>query len=164
MEERTRVSLIMGSISDKEIVKEAEKVLKYFGITYDKRVFSCHRSLNLLNSYVKEAEERGVEIFLCFAGMAAALPGIVASITSLPVVACALDSGFLGGIDALLSIVRLPRYVSCATTGVGKSGAVNAALFVIKILALRNSSLRKKLSKVKEQKENEIRQINRKLK
>lgn len=161
---KNRVSLIMGSISDSAIVKEAEKILKEFGVGYEKKVFSCHRSPRLLNTYVKEAEKKGIEVFVCFAGMAAALPGIVASLTSLPVIACALEAGFPGGLDALLSVVRLPKYTACACTGIGKAGAINAALYALKVLALQDSSLKKKLESSRKKMEEEINRLNKKLK
>ncbi len=133
------VALLMGSESDRDKVKPAEETLKRMGVEVISEVISAHRQPEKLRSFVREAPSRGVEVFIAAAGMAAHLPGVVASLTTLPVIGVPLSSGTLGGLDALLSIVQMPRGIPVAAVAV--DGAVNAALLACSILALRHEEV-----------------------
>ena len=152
-----RVSLIMGSVSDKEFVEEAKKILDEFGIEYEVKVLSCHRSPNLLREYIREAEQKGVKIFVAFASKAAALPGVLASYTTLPVIGVPLRSDFLDGFDSIISMTNLPKFCSCLVSSLGKAGAINAALSVVKIFALQNQKIKEELEKFYKRIEEQIR-------
>ncbi|MBC7247684.1 MAG: 5-(carboxyamino)imidazole ribonucleotide mutase [Actinobacteria bacterium] len=129
------VALLMGSESDRDKVGPAEETLRKMGVEVISEVISAHRQPEKLRHFVREAPGRGVEVFIAAAGMAAHLPGVVASLTTLPVIGVPLSAGNLGGLDALLSIAQMPRGVPVATVAV--DGAVNAALLACAILALK---------------------------
>lgn len=130
----TWVAVIIGSESDREVISGAEKALESFGVRYETRVLSAHRQPAALGAYVADAESREVGAFVCGAGMAAALPGVVAAQTTRPVIGVPIASGGLGGLDALLSIAQMPPGVPVACVGV--DSARNAALLAARILAL----------------------------
>ncbi len=130
-----KVALLMGSQSDRDKVRPAEDTLKRMGVEVVSEVISAHRQPERLREFVQGAPSRGVEVFIAAAGMAAHLPGVVASLTTLPVIGLPLAAGGLGGLDALLSIVQMPRGVPVATVAV--DNAVNAALLACSILALK---------------------------
>jgi 5-(carboxyamino)imidazole ribonucleotide mutase len=132
----TQVGIIMGSKSDWEIMSHVSATLEKLGITSENRVISAHRAPNLLTEYCESARDRGIKILVCGAGLAAALPGVAAAHTSLPVLGVPMESRALGGMDALLSIVQMPPGVPVGTLGIGKPGAINAALLAAAILAL----------------------------
>ncbi len=136
-----RVGLIMGSISDWKILKGASVVLERFGVAYEKRIVSAHRTPDLLHDYAREAKGRGIEVIIAGAGGAAHLPGMVASMTTIPVLGVPVPSTYLKGIDSLLSIVQMPKGVPVATFSIGESGAENAALFAISLLGLSDQTL-----------------------
>lgn len=138
------VLVLMGSNSDQPVMAEVEKVLEEFGVPADVQVVSAHRDPVRCQRLAAGAAARGVKVIIAGAGKAAHLPGIVASHTVLPVIGVPLDAG-LGGLDALLSIVQMPAGVPVACMAVGKSGAVNAALLAVEILALSDSKLRRRL-------------------
>jgi len=129
------VALLMGSESDREKVRPAEDTLREMGVEVISEVISAHRQPERLRDFVSQAPARGVEVFIAAAGMAAHLPGVVASMTTLPVIGVPLAAGGLGGLDALLSMVQMPRGVPVATVAV--DGSVNAALLACSILALK---------------------------
>ncbi len=129
----------MGSDSDRDVMKRAEETLAEFEVDYETNVLSAHRKPEALVAYIKEAEGRGVGVFICAAGMAAALPGVVAAHTARPVVGVPIASGGLGGLDSLLSIVQMPPRVPVATVAV--NGAQNAALLAVQILAAGDEGL-----------------------
>jgi 5-(carboxyamino)imidazole ribonucleotide mutase len=131
-----QVGIIMGSKSDWEIMSHVSATLESLGITSENRVISAHRAPNLLTEYCESARDRGIKILVCGAGLAAALPGVAAAHTSLPVLGVPMESRALGGMDALLSIVQMPPGVPVGTLGIGKPGAINAALLAAAILAL----------------------------
>ncbi|HBH87118.1 MAG TPA: 5-(carboxyamino)imidazole ribonucleotide mutase [Syntrophaceae bacterium] len=139
------VSVVMGSDSDFPIMSEAIKVLENFGIPYEVFLTSAHRSPERTTSFAKDAAKRGIKVVIVGAGAAAHLAGVIASQTLLPVIGIPIDATALGGIDALLSIAQMPGGVPVATMAVGKAGAKNAALLAIRILAVENNSLQKKL-------------------
>lgn len=135
----------MGSKSDWDTMEEAEKVLQEFGVPHECQVVSAHRTPDQMFEYAKEAEERGLEVIIAGAGGAAHLPGMVASQTVLPVLGVPVKSRAMNGLDSLLSIVQMPGGVPVGTLAIGSSGAKNAALLAIRILANSRPELRKKL-------------------
>jgi len=139
------ISILMGSKSDYEIMREAIKILEKFTVPYEVVITSAHRTPERTHLYVKEAENKGAEVFICGAGMAAHLAGVVASLTTKPVIGVPMSSGMLDGLDALLSTVQMPGGMPVATLAVGKAGAKNAAYLALQILALSNEELKSKL-------------------
>jgi phosphoribosylaminoimidazole carboxylase PurE protein len=139
------VVIFVGSVSDLDVVADAADVLKSFGIPFVVEVTSAHRSPERTVGLVRKYEAEGVEVFIAVAGRAAHLGGVVASHTVRPVIGVPVESGGLGGLDALLSTVQMPKGVPVAAMGTGKAGAANAALLAVQILAVKNSSLRARL-------------------
>ena len=139
------VSIIIGSKSDYEVMKECAETLKKFGVPYELIISSAHRSAERTKTYLKEAEEKGAQVFIAAAGMAAHLAGAVAAATTKPVIGVPLASGELRGQDALLSTVMMPAGMPVGTVAIGKAGAVNAAYMAIQIMALGDDELRIKL-------------------
>ena len=133
----------MGSTSDHEVMADAVAMLEQFGVEYEKRVVSAHRTPDLLCEYAKTARSRGLGVIIAGAGGAAHLPGMVAAMTTLPVVGVPVKSRALNGLDSLLSIVQMPAGVPVATTAI--NGAKNAALMAVSILALQDAALAEKL-------------------
>lgn len=129
----------MGSTSDYDVMSAAVETLEQFGVEFEKRVVSAHRTPDLLVKYAKGAKARGIEVIIAGAGGAAHLPGMVASMTPLPVIGVPVKSRALSGLDSLLSIVQMPAGVPVATTAI--NGAKNAALIAISILALSDKTL-----------------------
>ncbi|MFI3320381.1 MAG: 5-(carboxyamino)imidazole ribonucleotide mutase [Rikenellaceae bacterium] len=134
-----KVGIIMGSTSDYEVMSAAVECLMDFGVEFEKRVVSAHRTPELLFEYARTAKERGLQVIIAGAGGAAHLPGMVASMTPLPVVGVPVKSRALNGLDSLLSIVQMPAGVPVATTAI--NGAKNAALIAISILALSDKEI-----------------------
>lgn len=139
------VGLVMGSRSDWETMRSAAEVLASLGIAYEARVVSAHRTPERLVWYGNSAEERGLEVLIAGAGGAAHLPGMLASLTVLPVLGVPVESRMLRGIDSLLSIVQMPRGVPVGTLAIGASGAANAALLAAAILARKYPRIRTSL-------------------
>ena len=133
----------MGSTSDYEVMADAVAMLEQFGVEYEKRVVSAYRTPDLLCEYAKTARSRGLGVIIAGAGGAAHLPGMVAAMTTLPVVGVPVKSRALNGLDSLLSIVQMPAGVPVATTAI--NGAKNAALMAVSILALQDAALAEKL-------------------
>lgn len=129
----------MGSVSDWEVMSAAAETLETFGVAYEKRIVSAHRTPDLLAEYAKTAKSRGIEVIIAGAGGAAHLPGMVASMTTLSVVGVPVKSKALNGLDSLLSIVQMPAGVPVATVAI--NGAKNAALVAVSILALHDEAL-----------------------
>ncbi len=138
-----KVGVIMGSTSDYEVMADAVKMLEEFGVEYEKRVVSAHRTPDLMFEYAKTAEKRGIGVIIAGAGGAAHLPGMVAAMTTLPVIGVPVKSRALNGLDSLLSIVQMPGGVPVATTAI--NGAKNAALIAVSILALQDKALNARL-------------------
>src|SRR5712692_3958510 len=136
----------MGSDSDLPTMQEAAKVLKQFDIPYEIGVYSAHRSPHRTAEYVRTARDRGLKIIIAGAGNSAHLAGVAAAETTLPVIGVPIDSSPLLGFDALLSTVQMPPGVPVATMGVGKSGATNAGIFAVQILAVGNEKLTSRLA------------------
>ena len=139
------VGVIMGSKSDWETMQEADAILKDFDVPHECKVVSAHRTPDLMFDYAKSAAERGIEVIIAGAGGAAHLPGMVASQTVLPVLGVPVKSRALNGLDSLLSIAQMPGGVPVGTLAIGASGAKNAALLAIRILANSRPELRGQL-------------------
>ena len=142
---KPKVLILMGSDSDLPVMEETAKTLDSFGISCRMTVASAHRTPELTLKLVKEAEKDGVEVIIAGAGMAAHLPGVVASHTVLPVIGVPLDASPLKGMDALLSMVQMPPGIPVATVALGKAGAKNAAILAARIMAGKNPALTRKL-------------------
>jgi len=140
------VGILMGSKSDWETMQAAAKILDEFGVPYEARVASAHRSPDLVTKFVTTAEERGMKLIIAAAGLAAHLPGVVAAQTLLPVLGVPMPSQALGGLDALLSIAQMPGGVPVGTLAIGSHGAKNSALLAIRMLATSRPELREKLA------------------
>ncbi len=149
-----KVALIAGSISDREIVKKACDVLKKFGVDYEARVISAHRSLDFAIDFVEGMEENDIELIIAFAGKAAHLAGVLAGMSTAPVIGVPVKSSTLDGLDALLSTVQMPKGVPVATVAV--NGAENAAILAVQILAIKYDELAKKLEDYKVQMRDDI--------
>ncbi len=145
-----KIAIFIGSDSDYEVAKDALEILKEFEVPFALEVTSAHRSPSRTVELVKSYEEKGVEVFIAVAGKAAHLAGVVASHTVLPVIGIPVESSTLGGLDALLSTVQMPKGVPVATMGLGKSGASNAALLAVQILGLKDSALVSKMRDYRE--------------
>ena len=157
MDEKALVGVIMGSKSDWETMAPADQILSEFGIAHECRVVSAHRTPTWMAEYASSATGRGIEVIIAGAGGAAHLPGMVAAHTVLPVIGVPVQSAALNGLDSLLSIVQMPRGVPVATVAIGASGAVNAALLAVAILATSRPDLRAKLQAYRDKSAAEVR-------
>lgn len=135
------ISLIMGSKSDWATMQKSAEILDKFGVAYEKKVVSAHRTPDLMFKHAEEARERGIKIIIAGAGGAAHLPGMVAAKTSLPVIGVPIKSRALSGLDSLYSIVQMPGGVPVATMAIGEAGATNAALMALRILAIEDKKM-----------------------
>ena len=142
---RARVAIVMGSKNDWPTLEPAAEILTQFGVPFEVRVVSAHRTPDLLHEFGKQARSRGLQIIIAGAGGAAHLPGMLAALTPLPVLAVPVASKTLNGVDSLLSIVCMPRGVPVATFAIGAPGAANAALSAVAIFALQDAELAAKL-------------------
>lgn len=141
-----KIGIIMGSNSDWAVMEHAARVLEQFGVAYEAKVVSAHRTPDLMFEYAKSAQQRGLQAIIAGAGGAAHLPGMVASQTTLPVLGVPVPSKYLRGEDSLLSIVQMPKGVPVATFAIGEAGAANAALFAVSLLANQDTALAQKLA------------------
>ncbi len=142
------VGIIMGSISDWEHMKGASEILEEFGIPHEKRVVSAHRTPELMYEYARTARDRGIEVIIAGAGGAAHLPGMVASLTTLPVIGVPVPTRHLSGVDSLYSIVQMPAGVPVATVAIGNS--TNAGLLALRILSVKYPDVARKLEDYRE--------------
>ncbi|MBP3482623.1 MAG: 5-(carboxyamino)imidazole ribonucleotide mutase [Alistipes sp.] len=149
-----KVGVIMGSSSDWEVMSQAVDMLERLEIPFEKRVVSAHRTPDLLVEYAKTAAERGIDVIIAGAGGAAHLPGMVASMTALPVIGVPVKSRALNGLDSLLSIVQMPAGVPVATVAI--NGAKNAALIAASILALSDGGVRERLNDFRRRQTEEV--------
>ena len=145
-----QIGIIMGSNSDWAVMQHAAAVLKQFGIAYETRVVSAHRTPDLMFEYAETARERGLQAIIAGAGGAAHLPGMVAAKTTLPVLGVPVPSKYLRGEDSLLSIVQMPKGIPVATFAIGEAGAANAALFAVSLLANHDAAIAQKLTDFRE--------------
>lgn len=148
---KTLVSILMGSDSDLDTMKEAARVLEEFGVSYEIRVLSAHRSPRLVTEFAEKAEGRGLRVLIAGASGAAHLAGVVAAHTVLPVIGVPIPSSSLGGMDSLLSTVQMPSGIPVATVAIGKGGAANAGILAVQVLALSDRGLAEKLKAKKKE-------------
>ncbi len=135
----------MGSQSDWDVMKNTSKTLKNLDISHESRVISAHRTPDLLDEYIAQCEAGDVQVIIAGAGLSAALPGVIAAKTIIPVVGVPLIAGSLDGMDALMSIVQMPPGIPVGTVAIGKPGAINGALYAAAIMAVNDSSIKNKL-------------------
>ena len=140
------VGIVMGSTSDWETMKNAAKMLEEFGVAYEAKAMSAHRSPQLVAEWASGAAQRGMKVIIAAAGGAAHLAGVVAAHTTLPVLGVPMPSKHLQGLDSLLSTVQMPKGIPVATLAIGDAGAANASLFAVAILALSDKALDRKLA------------------
>lgn len=146
-----RVGVIMGSRSDLSTMEKAVEMLKQFGVDYEVKIVSAHRTPELMFEYAKSAKERGIKVIIAGAGGAAHLPGMVSSLTPLPVIGVPVKSRALNGLDSLLSIVQMPGGIPVGTTAIGESGAKNAGILASEIIALMDEEVAAKVQKFREE-------------
>ena len=161
---RPQVSIVMGSDSDLEIMREAGKALVDFGIAYEMDVTSAHRSPDRTAEYARGAAGRGIRVIIAGAGGAAHLAGVIAAHTSLPVIGVPIPSTSLNGLDSLLATVQMPAGIPVATVAIGKPGATNAGILAAQILALSDAALAKKMAAHKEKLAKGVEEKSKKLK
>ena len=158
------VSIVMGSDSDLEIMRDAAKMLEEFGIPYEMDVTSAHRSPRRTSEYASEAAGRGIKVIIAGAGGAAHLAGVIAAESTLPVIGVPIPSSSLQGLDSLLATVQMPAGIPVATVAIGKAGAANAGILAAQMLALSDPALAKKLTAHKEKLARSVEEKSRKLK
>lgn len=151
------VAIIMGSDSDWNKMQAATEALDQFGVSYDKQVVSAHRTPEFMFEFSKSAESKGYKVIIAGAGGAAHLPGMVASLTTLPVIGVPIETGSLKGEDALLSIVQMPKGVAVATVAINNS--YNAGLLAAQILGSENKDLRKRIQQVRDETAKKVRSL-----
>ncbi len=154
----------MGSDSDYPVMKEASKVLSDFGVSFEVKILSAHRSPVFVRNFAEAARENGFHVIIAGAGGAAHLAGVIASYTTLPVIGVPIESKYLKGIDSLFSTVQMPGGVPVASMSIGESGAKNAAILALQILALADKKIQKKLESLKKEMAKKIKQKNKELK
>jgi phosphoribosylaminoimidazole carboxylase PurE protein len=148
---KARVGILMGSDSDLEVMREAQKRLDFFGVSYETRIMSAHRTPDKAAHYAQTAERRGLEVIIAGAGAAAHLAGAIAANTILPVIGIPIDSSSLKGLDALLATVQMPAGIPVATMAIGKPGAANAGIFAAQIMARKDPKVAAKLTEFKKE-------------
>lgn len=158
-----KVVIFIGSESDYEVVQDAIQIFKEFEIPFNLEVTSAHRSPERTENLIREFEKQGAEIFIAVAGKAAHLAGMVAAHTILPVIGVPVRSSSLSGLDALLSTSQMPEGIPVACMGIGKSGASNAALLSIQILALKAPGLKEKLKAYRRQMVSKVEEVSKKI-
>ena len=150
MDEKPLVGVVMGSQSDWDVMQHAARVLKDFGVPFEHRVVSAHRTPDTMFEYAEQARGRGLACIIAGAGGAAHLPGMIASKTTLPVLGVPVPSRHLAGQDSLYSIVQMPKGIPVATFAIGEAGAANAGLFAVSLLAAADDALARKLAEYRE--------------
>ena len=142
-----KITILVGSKSDIKTIESGKKYLEFFNFTYEIKVLSAHRQHNELQTYIENIEKDGeVQTIIACAGMAAHLPGVVAAMTQIPVIGVPLNASPMGGVDALYSIVQMPKGIPVATMSIGKAGVINAVVYSAKIIALNDKSMLEKLN------------------
>ncbi len=142
-----KVSIVMGSQSDYKIMKRCEKILKSLGVLFESRIISAHRTPKRMFEYALNVEKNNIGVIIAGAGGSAHLPGMIASLTTIPVLGVPVESKKLKGLDSLLSIAQMPKGIPVGTLAIGEDGAVNAALLAASILANNNYKIKKKLKR-----------------
>jgi len=151
------IGIVMGSASDWETMKAAAKTLEEFGVPYEAKALSAHRTPELVADWAKSAAGRGMQAIIAGAGGAAHLAGVVAAHTTLPVLGVPMPSKHLQGLDSLLSTVQMPKGIPVATFAIGEAGAANAALYAVAILALSDKALAQKLAEFRKKQSEAVR-------
>ncbi len=151
-----KIGILMGSKSDADLMGEAARVLEEFGVPHEIKVLSAHRTPQETSEYAQEAESRGIQALIAGAGYAAHLAGALAAHCTLPIIGVPLDASSLKGLDSLLSTVQMPKGIPVACMGIGKAGAINAALFAVQILARSDPALAQKLKEYREKMRQDI--------
>jgi 5-(carboxyamino)imidazole ribonucleotide mutase len=155
-ESKPLVAVVMGSKSDWETMRHADEMLSRFGVAHEVRILSAHRTPAQTAKYAAAAQGRGIEVIVAGAGGAAHLAGVIAAHTILPVLGVPMESAALKGLDSLLSTVQMPSGIPVGTLGIGKAGAINAALLAVSILALHRPELQDKLREFREEQSNQV--------
>jgi 5-(carboxyamino)imidazole ribonucleotide mutase len=149
-----KTAIVMGSQSDYPVVSKAEAILKEFGITYETRIISAHRTPRVAEDFATHAEDNGIEVIIAAAGKAAHLAGVLAAFTALPVIGIPIKSSTLDGLDSLLSMVQMPKGIPVATVAI--DGAENAALLAVQILSLKYPEPREAMKAYKQKMEQDV--------
>jgi phosphoribosylaminoimidazole carboxylase PurE protein len=149
--QNSRVLVVVGSKSDHQVISGTIEILKKFKIPHQMEICSAHRNPEKTKALARSAENKGTRVIIAAAGMAAHLPGVIASHTTLPVIGVPLNASSLSGLDSLFSMVQMPSGVPVATMSIGEAGAKNAAILAIQILAISDQKLKKRLKKFKEE-------------
>jgi len=150
MEDKPKVGVVMGSQSDWDVMQHAARILKDFGVAFEQRVVSAHRTPDTMFEYAETARERGLACIIAGAGGSAHLPGMLASKTTIPVLGVPVPTRHLAGQDSLYSIVQMPKGIPVATFAIGEAGAANAGLFAVSLLAANDAELARKLAEYRE--------------
>lgn len=153
---KNSISIIMGSESDLEIVREGINLLKEFEAGFEVKVLSAHRTPKELVEYVEESDRNGVKVFIAAAGGSAALAGVIAAHTVLPVIGIPIETKSLNGMDSLLSTVQMPAGIPVASMAIGKAGAKNAAIFALEVLAVSDKNIQDKLKEYRQKMKKKI--------
>ena len=143
---KSKVAIVMGSQSDYSTMKFCEKILKTLNIKYETNIISAHRTPDRMYKFAKNAENSNISVIIAGAGGSAHLPGMIAALTSLPVIGVPIESKKLKGLDSLLSIAQMPKGIPVGTVAIGKNGAINAGLFAASIIATGNKKIKKNLN------------------
>ena len=143
---KLKVSIVMGSQSDYKTMKLTEKTLKKIGVSFETRIISAHRTPKRMYQFASKAQKNNIGVIIAGAGGSAHLPGMISALTSLPVLGVPIESKKLKGLDSLLSIVQMPKGIPVGTLAIGTDGAFNAAILAASIIAINNSSIKKKLN------------------
>jgi 5-(carboxyamino)imidazole ribonucleotide mutase len=151
MAKSPRVAILLGSRNDEGHLKPTTELLDRFGVEWELKVISAHRQPEALHDYVRRADAGGTQVFIAAAGLSAALPGVIGSLSSHPVIGLPIPGGALGGVDALLSMVQMPGGIPVATVGVGSNGAKNAAVLAAQIIALADAGVAERLRAYREE-------------
>ncbi len=160
MAKNTKIGIFVGSGSDLPIIDAATKILDDFSVSYELNILSAHRSPHEVVARVEELEKEGAELFIASAGMSAHLGGVIAAHTSKPVLGVPLGGGDLSGLDSLLATVQMPKGIPVATFAIGKSGAINAALFAVQILTVSDEKLRERFVEFRKNQTKEVIEFN----
>ncbi len=151
-----KIGILMGSKSDADIMGEAARILEEFGVPHEVKVLSAHRTPQETSEYAQSAESRGIQALIAGAGYAAHLAGALAAHCTLPIIGVPLEASSLKGLDSLLSTVQMPQGIPVACMGIGKAGAINAALFAVQLLSRSDPALAQKLKEYREKMRQEI--------
>ena len=156
---KSRVSIVMGSQSDYKTMKLSAKILKSLKIQYEIKIISAHRTPKRMYRFAKNAEKNKISVIIAGAGGSAHLPGMIASLTSLPVIGVPIQSKKLKGLDSLLSIVQMPKGIPVGTVAIGEDGAINAALLAASIIAVSNKEVRNRLNNLRNKQTKSVKKI-----